>query len=74
MRGSSLRSGQLDQRVPVQRYSPTMAEPFIAGVQYDDLKGEVALDVSHPAIAPAEEVPAGIPVEHEEGGEDTPAA
>ena len=37
-------------------------------------EGEVDLDVSHPAIAPAEEVPAGIPVEHEEGGEDTPAA
>jgi transcription termination/antitermination protein NusA len=37
-------------------------------------EGEVDLDVSHPAVAPADEVPAGIPVEHEEGGEDTPAA
>jgi len=37
-------------------------------------KGEVDLDVSHPATAPADEVPAGIPLEHEEGGEGTPAA
>ncbi len=37
-------------------------------------EGEVDLDVSHPATAPPHEVPAGIPVEHEEGGEDTPAA
>jgi transcription termination/antitermination protein NusA len=37
-------------------------------------EGEVDLDVSHPAVAPADEVPAGIPIEHEEGGEDTPAA
>jgi N utilization substance protein A len=37
-------------------------------------QGEVDLDVSHPATAPADEVPAGIPLEHEEGSEDTPAA
>jgi N utilization substance protein A len=37
-------------------------------------EGEVDLDISHPAVAPADEVPAGIPIEHEEGGEDTPAA
>jgi N utilization substance protein A len=37
-------------------------------------EGEVDLDVSHPQVAPPDEVPAGIPVEHEEGGEDTPAA
>jgi N utilization substance protein A len=37
-------------------------------------EGEVDLDVSHPQLAPPDEVPAGIPVEHEEGGEDTPAA
>jgi transcription termination/antitermination protein NusA len=36
-------------------------------------EGEVDLDVSHPAVAPAAEVPAGIPVEHE-SGEDAPAA
>src|SRR5690242_13107406 len=29
-------------------------------------EGEVDLDVSQPAIAPADEVPAGIPVEHQE--------
>jgi N utilization substance protein A len=37
-------------------------------------EGEVDLDVSHPQVAPPDEVPAGIPVEQEEGGEDTPAA
>jgi transcription termination/antitermination protein NusA len=37
-------------------------------------EGEVDLDVSHPAMAPADEVPAGVPLEHEEGGEETPAA
>jgi transcription termination/antitermination protein NusA len=37
------------------------------------VEGEVDLDVSQPATAPAGEVPAGIPVEHEEGGEGTPA-
>jgi N utilization substance protein A len=36
-------------------------------------EGEVDLDVSHPARAPADEIPAGIPLEHEEGSEDTPA-
>jgi transcription termination/antitermination protein NusA len=34
---------------------------------------EVDLDVSHPATAPPDEVPAGLPVERE-SGEDTPAA
>jgi N utilization substance protein A len=38
------------------------------------VEGEVDLDVSHPAVAPAHEVPAGIPVEHDEAGEGTPAA
>jgi N utilization substance protein A len=37
-------------------------------------EGEVDLDVSHPQVAPPDEVPAGIPVEHEEDSEDTPAA
>jgi N utilization substance protein A len=37
-------------------------------------EGEVDLDVSHPRVAPADEVPAGIPVEHEESGEGAPAA
>jgi transcription termination/antitermination protein NusA len=37
-------------------------------------EGEVDLDVSHPQMAPPDEVPAGIPVEHEEGGEGAPAA
>ena len=38
-------------------------------------EGEVDLDVSHPAVAPPEEVPAGIPVQREqESGEGTPAA
>jgi N utilization substance protein A len=37
-------------------------------------EGEVDLDVSHPQVAPADEVPAGIPVEHEESGEGAPAA
>jgi N utilization substance protein A len=36
--------------------------------------GEVDLDVTPPAVAPAHEVPAGIPVEHEESGEGAPAA
>jgi transcription termination/antitermination protein NusA len=34
--------------------------------------GEVDLDVSHPAVAPPDEVPAGIPVERESG--ETPTA
>ncbi|HKC21556.1 MAG TPA: transcription termination factor NusA [Gaiellaceae bacterium] len=37
-------------------------------------EGDVDLDVSHPQVAPPDEVPAGIPVEHEEGGEGAPAA
>jgi len=37
-------------------------------------QGEVDLDVSHPQVAPPDEVPAGIPVEHEESGEGAPAA
>jgi transcription termination/antitermination protein NusA len=37
-------------------------------------EGEVDLDVSHPRVAAPDEVPAGIPIEHEEGGDDTPAA
>jgi N utilization substance protein A len=37
-------------------------------------EGEVDLDVSPPTMAPADEVPAGIPVEHEEGGEGAPPA
>ncbi|MFL6020342.1 MAG: transcription termination factor NusA [Gaiellaceae bacterium] len=36
-------------------------------------EGEVDLDVAHPTAAPEHEVPAGIPVEHESGG-DAPAA
>jgi transcription termination/antitermination protein NusA len=36
--------------------------------------GEVDLDVTPPTVAPAHEVPAGIPVEHEESGEGAPAA
>jgi transcription termination/antitermination protein NusA len=32
--------------------------------------GEVDLDVSHPQVAPPEEVPAGIPVEREEASEE----
>jgi len=36
--------------------------------------GEVDLDVSHPATAPPDEVPAGIPIEHEEGREGAPPA
>jgi N utilization substance protein A len=35
--------------------------------------GEVDLDVAHPTAAPEHEVPAGVPVEHESGG-DAPAA
>jgi transcription termination/antitermination protein NusA len=37
-------------------------------------EGVVDLDITPPQVAPADEVPAGIPVEHEEGGEGTPAA
>ena len=37
-------------------------------------EGEVDLDVSQPQVAPPDEVPAGIPVEYEEGGEGAPAA
>jgi transcription termination/antitermination protein NusA len=37
-------------------------------------EGEVDLDVTAPKVAPADEVPAGIPVEREEGSEGTPAA
>ena len=37
-------------------------------------EGEVDLDVAPPTLAPPHEVPAGIPVEHEESGEGTPAA
>jgi transcription termination/antitermination protein NusA len=35
-------------------------------------EGQVDLDVSHPTVAPPDEVPAGIPVEHESG--ETPTA
>jgi hypothetical protein len=41
------------------------------------VEGEVDLDVDHPAVAPPDEVPAGIPVEaahDQESGEDAPAA
>src|SRR5213083_1062312 len=40
-----------------------------------EAEGEVDLDVSHPRMAPPEEVPAGIPVESvsHDGGEDAPA-
>src|SRR3954449_7855262 len=38
------------------------------------VEGEVDLDVAHPEVAPPEEVPAGIQVEHGEAGEGTPAA
>jgi N utilization substance protein A len=37
-------------------------------------EGEVDLDVSHPTMAAPDEVPAGIPVEHEEGGEEAQPA
>ncbi len=37
-------------------------------------EGEVDLDVSHPTMAAPDEVPAGVPVEHDEGGEGAPAA
>jgi N utilization substance protein A len=37
-------------------------------------EGEVDLDVTPPTVALPDEVPAGIPVEHEEAGEGTPAA
>jgi transcription termination/antitermination protein NusA len=37
-------------------------------------EGEVDLDVSHPQVAPPDEVPAGIPVEHDGNGEGAPAA
>jgi hypothetical protein len=36
--------------------------------------GEVDLDVTPPTVASAHEVPAGLPVEHEESGEGAPAA
>src|SRR5881396_1411245 len=36
-------------------------------------EGEVDLDITPPKVAPADEVPAGIPIEHEEGDEGTPA-
>jgi N utilization substance protein A len=39
-----------------------------------EAEGEVDLDISPPAAAPLDEVPAGIPLEREEGTEDTPAA
>ena len=39
-----------------------------------EAEGEVDLDISPAATAPLDEVPAGIPVEREEGTEDTPAA
>jgi transcription termination/antitermination protein NusA len=35
-----------------------------------EAEGEVDLDTAHPAMAPAPEVPAGIPVEHEETHEE----
>jgi N utilization substance protein A len=35
-----------------------------------EAEGEVDLDVSHPEVAPLPEVPAGIPVEHEEHHEE----
>ncbi len=35
-----------------------------------EAEGEVDLDVSHPEVAPPPEVPAGIPVEHEEKHEE----
>jgi N utilization substance protein A len=37
-------------------------------------EGEVDLDISPPVAAPLDEVPAGVPVEREEGTEGTPAA
>src|SRR5437868_7097983 len=38
-------------------------------------EGEVDLDVEHPAVAAPEEVPAGIPVEHDhQSGEESPTA
>src|SRR5689334_22356039 len=36
--------------------------------------GEVDLDVTPPTVAAPHEIPAGIPVEHDEAGEGTPAA
>jgi N utilization substance protein A len=39
-----------------------------------EAEGDVDLDISPPSAAPFDEVPAGIPVEREEGTEDTPAA
>jgi N utilization substance protein A len=35
-----------------------------------EAEGEVDLDVTHPAVAPPPEMPAGIPVEHEETHEE----
>ncbi|MFL5944234.1 MAG: transcription termination factor NusA [Gaiellaceae bacterium] len=43
-----------------------------AATELAETDGAVDLDVSHPAVAPPDEVPAGIPVEHE--SKDTPAA
>jgi N utilization substance protein A len=59
---------QLDVEAPadvVATHGPSATEMAAA-------EGTVDLDVSHPAVAPPDEVPAGIPVEHE--SEDTPAA
>jgi transcription termination/antitermination protein NusA len=39
-----------------------------------EAEGKVDLDIAPPVAAPLDEVPAGIPVEREEGTEDTPAA
>jgi transcription termination/antitermination protein NusA len=39
-----------------------------------EAEGEVDLDISPPATAPLDEVPAGIPLDREEGTEGTPAA
>ncbi|MFL5982889.1 MAG: transcription termination factor NusA [Gaiellaceae bacterium] len=59
---------QLDAEAPadvVATHGPSATEMAMA-------EGSVDLDVSHPAVAAPDEVPAGIPVEHE--SEDTPAA
>jgi transcription termination/antitermination protein NusA len=64
---------QLDPEAPadvVATHGPDATE--LAAVE-----GEVDLDVDHPAVAPPDEVPAGIPVEaahDQESGEDAPAA
>jgi N utilization substance protein A len=39
-----------------------------------EAEGEVDLDISPPVAAPLDEVPAGVPVDREEGTEGTPAA